>query len=203
MATKRPTLLVFLHGVGDSAAGVEDVARAIVQGLPDVEVVVPDGFHPFDGGFGGRQWFSLTGVTEENRPARVRAAADEVSRYADAELGHRGWPRERVVFAGFSQGAMVAAWLAVHRKPAPVAGVVLSGRYSDDSSPARLVSTPIFVAHGAQDPRIPVAVVEPSVRALEAWGARVSSRVYPDLGHQISGREVQDARAFLADVLRA
>ena len=44
---------------------------------------MPDGFHPWDGGGGGRQWFSLAGVTEANRPARVEVAAEELSRWLD------------------------------------------------------------------------------------------------------------------------
>jgi phospholipase/carboxylesterase len=198
-SARRPILLVFLHGVGADAASFTSVARAIVAGLPGVELVVPNGFHAFDGGGAGRQWFSIRGVTEQNRPARVRAAGEEVSSWVDAELAHRAWPRERVGFVGFSQGAIVAAWLAVHRRPSPAAVVVMSGRFADDApQKAGAVSTPVFLAHGARDGVVPASFVGPSALALEAWGARVSTRVYPELGHEVDARELQDVRAFLA-----
>ena len=198
----KPFLILFLHGVGADAASFQPLAQALAPGLPQAEYLVPDGFQPFDGGGDGRQWFSLRGVTEANRPGRVRAAAAEVSRYADAELARRGLGGDRLVLVGFSQGAMVAAWLAVHRQPPPAAVVLLSGRVADDDAPlAGSVSTPIFVAHGALDPMIPASLAEPGARVLGAWGARVTTRVYPGLGHEVGAQELRDVQAFLGQAL--
>jgi phospholipase/carboxylesterase len=164
--------------------------------------VTPDGFHPFDQGGRGRQWFSVRGVTEVNRPARVRAAGAEVSLWIDHELATRGLRPDRLVIVGFSQGAIVAAWLAVHRKPSPVAVVMFSGRVAEDARPvAHTTSTSVFIAHGTDDPIMPVSQVEPGASTLRAWGAHVTSRVYPGLAHQIDARELADARAFLAKAL--
>lgn len=196
-------LLVLLHGVGANAADLRPLADALAAALPLAECAVPDGFQPWDGGGDGRQWFSLAGLTDANRPARVRAAAEEVSRWIDAELSRRKLGGDRLVLLGFSQGAMVAASVALHRKPAPAAVVLLSGRVAEASAPVPgAVSWPAFVAHGAADPVIPVSVVEPSVRALEAWGAKVTKRVYPGLGHEIGREELRELLAFLAGVVR-
>jgi phospholipase/carboxylesterase len=178
------------------------VARALASSLPNAQVVTPDGFHPFDQGGTGRQWFSVRGVTEANRPARVRAAGAEVAHFIDHELDTRGLPRERLVVVGFSQGAIVAAWLALHRKPSPVAVVMLSGRVAEDALPvAHATSTAVFIGHGTEDPIMPVAQVEAGARTLRAWGAHVTSHVYPGLAHQVDARELADARAFLAKAL--
>jgi len=199
----NPFLILFLHGVGADAASFQGLAQALAPGLPQAQLLVPDGFQPFDGGGAGRQWFSLRGVTDANRPARVRAAAEEVSRYADAELARRGLAGDRLVVVGFSQGAIVAAWLALHRRPAPAAVVLLSGRVAEEAAPvAGAVATPVLVAHGAQDPVMPVALAEASARTLTAWGARVTTRLYPGLGHEVSAQELRDVQAFLATALR-
>jgi phospholipase/carboxylesterase len=164
--------------------------------------VTPDGFHPFDQGGAGRQWFSVRGITEGNRPARVRAAGGEVAHWIDHELDTRGLARDRLVVVGFSQGAIVAAWLALHRKPSPLAVVMLSGRVVEEAPPvAHATSTSVFMGHGTEDPVMPVSLVEPGARTLRAWGAHVTSHVYPGLAHQVDARELADARAFLAKVL--
>jgi phospholipase/carboxylesterase len=197
-------LLVGLHGVGATAASFESLVRALASAVPRAELLVPSGFHPFDGGGAGRQWFSIRGVTEENRPARVRAAAGEVSAFLDAELARRKLPPERLVLVGFSQGAIVAAHLAVHRRPAPAAVVLLSGRFADDAKPvagAERTPVPIFLGHGTRDPIMPVALAETSARALSAWGAHVTMRIYPGLAHEVDARELDDAREFLSRAL--
>jgi phospholipase/carboxylesterase len=203
-ASAPTSLVVLLHGVGADADSFHDIARALAPSLPKSDFVTPDGFEPFDapGAMAGRQWFSMNGVTEENRPARVRAAGAAVSTWIDRELEERGLGRDRLVVVGFSQGAMVAGWLAVHRTPAPAAVVMFSGRVADDAPPvAGSVATPVLLAHGADDPRISVSAVEPGAKTLEAWGARVTKRVYRGLGHQIDGVELRDAEAFLKGAL--
>ena len=40
------------------------------ESLPDVAFTSLDGTDAFDGGFGGRQWFSLRDVSAGNRPMR-------------------------------------------------------------------------------------------------------------------------------------
>lgn len=50
--------IVFLHGVGSSAAAMRPLADAL--GLA-VEAHFPDGPQPFDMG-PGRQWFSVRGI---------------------------------------------------------------------------------------------------------------------------------------------
>ena len=195
-------LVVLLHGVGASAESFQEVARVLASGLPSAEFLVPDGFHPFDGGGDGRQWFSVRGVTEENRAARVREAGAEVSRWIDGELASRGLGGDRLAVIGFSQGAILAAWLALHRAPRPAAAVMLSGRVAEDQPAERGATAPeVFIGHGERDPMMPVAQVAQSTRVLQAWGARVTARTYPGLGHHLDARELGDVAEFLKRVL--
>lgn len=202
-ATGTPThLIVLLHGVGASARDLEPIARALGAALPAAELVLPDGFHAFDGGPAGRQWFSVRGVTEYNRPARVAAAGAEVAAWIDAEVARRGLPAAQVSIVGFSQGAIVGAWLALHRQPAPAAVVMLSGRVAEAAPlPPSTTRTRVLIAHGTDDRVMPLAVVEPGARLLEAAGAQVTTRVYPGLGHTIGAEELADVRAFLVEAL--
>jgi phospholipase/carboxylesterase len=191
-------LVVLLHGVGADAASFQDVARALSASLPHAEFLVPDGLDAFDGGGTGRQWFSVRGVTPENRPARVREGSARVSKWIDAELARRGLPADRLVVGGFSQGAIVAAWLGVHREPRPAAVLMLSGRVADDEKPVVGSGPRVFMGHGDRDPVMPVEEVASGASALDAWGAHVTTRIYPGLGHQIDARELRDLREFLS-----
>ena len=163
-------LVVLLHGVGADAASFQGVARMLGESLQRAELIVPDGFHPFDGGGQGRQWFSVRGVTDENRPVRVRDAGAEVSRWIDVELSRRGLGSDRLVVVGFSQGAIVGAWLAVHRAPRPAAVVILSGRVAEADVPSAGVGPRVLIAHGDRDGTMPASLVDSGTSVLEAWG---------------------------------
>lgn len=197
-------LMVLLHGVGSSAEDLMPLARALAPAVPDAAVLVPGGFHPFDGGGAGRQWFSVRGVTEQNRPERVRQAGEEVSQWIDQALAERGLPPQRLILVGFSQGAIVSHWLALHRRPAPVAVVALSGRLAEEAPPrAGMTDAQVLLVHGAQDAVIPVALVDEAARGLEARGARVRVRVLPTLGHAVDGEVLREAQGFLREVTGA
>lgn len=194
-------LVVLLHGFGADCTDLEPVARALGAGLPGVEFVLPDGIESAPGGH-GRQWFSLAGITPENRPARVREAAKVVEAFVDAELARRGLSPARLILAGFSQGAILAAWLSAHRKSPPAATLVLSGRYAEDGEQSPL-TFPVFVGHGARDPVIPTSEAETSARRFEARGAKVTKRIYPMLEHGIGPDELRDVQGFLEPVVAA
>ena len=200
--TAPPTHLVILfHGFGADCTDLEPVARALGAGLPRVEWVLPDGIEPAPGGH-GRQWFSLAQITPENRTERVRAAASRLDSFVDAELRRRGLSQDKLILAGFSQGAILAAWLSTHRPVAPAATLMLSGRYAEDGEKSTL-SFPVFVGHGARDPVRPPSEAETSARRFEARGAKVTKRIYPMLEHGIGPDELRDVEAFLGAVVGA
>ena len=196
------SLMVLLHGVGASGSGLLPLARALAPAVPDALILVPEGFHAFEGGGAGRQWFSVRGVTEQNRPGRVRQAGEEVSRWLDQALAARGLAPERLILVGFSQGAILANWLALHRRPSPLAVVALSGRLAEEG-PARadMTQARVLLVHGAQDAVMPVSLVDEAARGLEARGARVRVRVLPTLGHTVDAEVLREAQQFLREVV--
>lgn len=70
------------------------------------------------------------------------------------------------------------------------------------------IRAPLFVIHGANDPRVPLSEAEQLVAALTANGVPCELRVYPDEGHGLARRgnrldAYPRALAFLAEYLRA
>lgn len=193
-------LMVLLHGVGDKADSFAPLAQALVRALPTTEFLVPDGTYPFEGGPPGRQWFSLRGVTDENRPARVDDAAVPLSAWIDRELAARGMGRDRLVVLGFSQGAIMADWLALRTSPPPVAIVALSGRLAVPRRPGDSTTTKVLIVHGTADSVMPVQLAEEAAAELKARGLDVELRIIPGLGHGVDRRVLVEVETFLRSV---
>lgn len=190
-----PTLAILLHGV--NARGRDVAALARNWDLPEMAVAAPDGPEPSGETPGARRWFSLQGITPENRPGRVvaaRAAFDRILEETIAAHGLSGRP-ERVALVGFSQGAIMALD-AVASGRWPVAAVVaLSGRYATpDALPAR---TPALIVHGEADPAIPPSESLNADLCLRRIGCPVETHLLPGLGHHIGPESAALTRAFL------
>lgn len=102
--------MILLHGVGASAQDFVPLAHALRESFPAAAFVLPDGVEPFDASpaLAGRQWFSIQGVTEEDRPARVRAALPafvELIRACQRHWHRRGRHRADRLLAGLDHGA--------------------------------------------------------------------------------------------------
>ena len=75
----------------------------------------------------------------------------------------------------------------------------LAREFATDRSAANF-TTPIYMAHGTQDPVVPIVLGEESRRILEATGFRVEWHAYP-MPHSLCEQEVADIREYLQRVL--
>jgi phospholipase/carboxylesterase len=76
----------------------------------------------------------------------------------------------------------------------------LGALLADERSPAN-ARLPIFMAHGAHDPLLPLALAETSRRILEAAGYAVDWHVYP-MAHSVCLEELAAIAAWLTQRLR-
>ena len=192
-------LAILLHGVGAHGSSLAWMADHL--SLPGLAFAAPDAPFAFDQAPGGpaRQWFSVTGVTPENRAARVAAARapfDAVLSDTIAAHGLTGRP-DRVALIGFSQGAIMALdAVATGRWPIG-ALIALSGRLATQAplTPARM---PILIAHGKQDTVIPAAEAVIAHRSLTEAGAQPDLILEDRVGHAPGPKGMARARALLA-----
>ncbi|TGQ66003.1 MAG: phospholipase [Mesorhizobium sp.] len=201
MATSlAKSLVVFLHGVGSRGADLMPLAQAWQPSLPTAAFAAPDGPFAFDGGGAGRQWFSVSAVTEANRPQRIvaaRPAFDDVLRGA---IEQHGLLRrlERVALVGFSQGAIMALD-AIASGRWPVGAVVAYSSRLASPQPFTPVGSPrVLAVHGAADPVIPAANTLEAVKALRKLGLDAHSHILPGVGHTITAQGAQLGAAFVA-----
>jgi phospholipase/carboxylesterase len=192
-------LVVLLHGVGSNAQDLVPLADIWREALPQAAFASLDGSEPFDGGFGGRQWFSLRNVDESNRLGRVAAAWPALQKMLDAELAHWRLGYGQLALVGFSQGSIMSLHHVATNPQGAAAVVAFSGRLA---SPITTRSaTPVTLIHGDDDDVIPVEETERAAIALHDAGFDVEAFALPGVGHTISGDGVALGREALARAL--
>ncbi|OYU18698.1 MAG: phospholipase [Rhodobacteraceae bacterium PARR1] len=189
-------MVILLHGVGAHGSSIAWLADPL--GLPTgAAVAAPDAPFAFDPApqSPGRQWFSVTGVTPENRPARVAAARAPFDAVLAGIIADHGLSDalDRVALVGFSQGSIMALdAVASGRWPVGLL-IAFSGRFVGPA-PASPPKTPILIAHGTADTAIPVAESYHAHAALP----QAEFIVEPGLGHAPGPQGLARAQAMLA-----
>lgn len=188
-------LMLLFHGVGATPDSMQQVGQFLAKGFPQALIVSVAGSHASDLGQ-GFQWFSVQGVTEENRPERVAAALPDffaaVTRWQqDSGLGHAA-----TALVGFSQGAIMALEAAAARPELASRVLAFSGRFA--SLPAApLAQTTVHLFHGKADPVIPYQHSIQAAEHLIALGSDVTAEIEPFVGHHIHEDLLEKALEYL------
>jgi phospholipase/carboxylesterase len=103
---------------------------------------------------------------------------------------------ERVVLAGFSQGACLVADLLC-RDPRPFAGAAILTGALLGAEPAGLDGLPVYMESSRHDEWVAPDDVEATAKALEAAGARVTLELSDDREHRIRDAAVAGVAALL------
>lgn len=185
-------LFILLHGVGGTPQDMQPLAQALRAAFPQAAILAPAGFEPYDGAASGRQWFSVSGVTDDNRPERVARAMPALVSYIRAAQARFGLLQSDTALAGFSQGAIMA--LEAVQAHDGLAGRVLafSGRYARLPKAAPQYTT-IHLLHGADDPVMAVAHTQAAQARLEALHGDATIDVATRVGHTLHPALVQRA----------
>lgn len=191
-----------LHGVGSSGNDLAPIGNAWTSALPDAAFVAPNAPNPSSFG-SGYQWFSVAGVTEDNRSGRVLDARPSFDKTISALIEENGFSSrlDRVVLVGFSQGTIMALD-AVASGRWPVGAVVgFSGRLASPLPLQPATATPILLVHGSSDTVIPASESGKAAATLHRLGLKVETLILPGLTHTISAEGVARAGRFLTEAL--
>lgn len=177
--------IVMLHGRGASPDSMLDLAGRL--DLDGCAVLVPQAFE--------NRWYpnGFMKAFEANEPdlsSALRVVSGLVERCEDA-----GISRDRIIVAGFSQGACLASeWVA--RNPARYAGVVAlsGGMIGPDGGILKhegtLDGTPVVIGCSDVDPWIPLQRVHETRDEFERMGAEVELLIFEGAEHTIRDQEV-------------
>lgn len=189
--------LLLVHGRGGTPEGMLPVARA--AGASDGFVIAPRA--------AGGEWYPYRFLDpiSKNEPwlsSALQSIDGTVKLVIDA-----GIPAERIIIAGFSQGACLSLEYAA-RVPrrygaiAALAGALPGGLNERRHYRGSLDGTPVLLACGDADEHIPEENVRAAAAAFGTLGAAVDMRIYPGLGHSIVGDQL-DALRDMLDAVRA
>ena len=184
--------LVLVHGRGGSAESMVPLAKS--AGALDGAIIAP---RAADG-----SWYPdrFMAPIERNEPWLTSALASVDSAVKSAVAA--GIPLDRIVIAGFSQGACLSLEY-VARNPAryggvaALAGALIGADVSIRTLEAALAATPVLLACGDQDAHIPEARVRSTASAFDAAGAEVDVRLYEGLGHTVIEDQIEALRAII------
>ena len=204
--------IIWMHGLGADGHDFEPIVPELVErGMPALRFLFPHApVIPvtLNNGYRMRAWYDIVGIDKRSAEdfAGIQASADAVGELIRRENG-AGIATGRIAIAGFSQGGAMALHIATRAKE-KLAGVIalscylpLAAELAAKKSPANS-GTPIFMAHGTQDPVVPYSLGEDSRGVLEAAGYAIEWHSYP-MPHSVCEPEVADIRAFLARLVNA
>ncbi len=199
-AAQPQWVVIWLHGLG---ADGHDFAPIVPELLrphwPAIRFVFPHApVQPItiNNGLPMRAWYDILGMDFRSRADKVgvTASVQALDALVEAEIA-RGIPAERILLAGFSQGGAVILSAAL-RWTRPLAGLIALSTYLPDlqaAADARVVDgirPPVFMAHGRQDPVIPLAVAVDTAGVLNTLGFPIEWREYP-MAHAVCTEELQ------------
>lgn len=198
--------VIWLHGLGADGFDFKGIETQL--GLPadhGIRFIYPHApMQPvtINNGYVMRAWYDIyalePGMPEDREG--LEAAANIVLGLI-AEQQRQGIPPQQMVLAGFSQGGAVSLFTALSNA-LPLAGVLALSTYLPVAEHVRGIATPeglaipVWMAHGTEDPVVPLALAQASMETLREMGLQLEWHCYP-MPHSICPREIDDIGRWL------
>lgn len=200
--------VIWLHGLGADGHDFEGIVPEIP--LPPVPLRFIFPHAPVmrvrvNGGAPMRAWYDV--------------ALADLSRYPDLEgmnrsVNHlqalakreeeRGIPPERIILAGFSQGGVIVLLTVFGDPRIRWGGVLALSTYLplDSGLPLSDSPTPLFMAHGTEDPVVPFRLGRKTFETLEGLGTK-GARKWEQyaMGHSVCLPEIGDIGSWMGGIL--
>jgi phospholipase/carboxylesterase len=185
---KADRALILVHGRGASAEDILSLADYLP--VEDYALLAPQAT--------GHSWYpySFLEPPEQNQPW-LGSAVDLLAGLVE-EVVAAGINRERIYFAGFSQGAcLTLEFLARHGArfggAAAFTGGLIGDKIYTENYRGDFAGMPVFIGSGDADAHVPAERVHASARVLREMGAVVTAKLYPGRPHTIVADELEQA----------
>lgn len=191
--TKQAPVLILLHGYGSNEKDLFSFAEKIPDNWLVVSVRAPIilGNNKF-------KWYDVKLVDEKitmnfedeekSRKSLLRLIDQIISKY--------NVDKNKIVTAGFSQGANMALGLALTAPKKVLAAGCFSGRFMEEIKPLiknkeALKSKQVFISHGTEDQMLPIKYAEENQQILKNWGINITLST-DKVAHSISEKQLND-----------
>lgn len=201
--------VVWMHGLGASGHDFEDLVPMLR--LPRVRFVFPHAPRravTINMGLIMPAWYDIRSLGKErplNEDERgIHEARDQIEALVAREI-ERGVPPQRVILAGFSQGAAIALYVGA-RHAETLGGIMMLSGYDllPDSRAAEETAanraTPLLGCHGTFDDVVPLRAGRSAYDAHAHPGRPSSWHAFP-MAHQICQEELDVIREWLTPLV--
>jgi len=209
---EQPTAsIIWLHGLGADGHDFEPIVpelklppelavRFIFPHAPSMPVTL-------NGGYIMPAWYDIrqSDLGIEHDRDGIKQSAKVIQMLIDQEQMH-GIPAGRIILAGFSQGGAMALYAGL-RQGAALGGIMALSAYlllpeehaqcSESSK-----TSPVFMAHGIDDPVVPYGLGDSSCRKIQGMGYTVEWHSYP-MQHSVCPQEITAIGKWIARILAA
>ncbi len=206
--TTATASVIWLHGLGADGHDFEPIVPELQlpESLP-IRFIFPHApIRPITINEGAemRAWYDFIPHSETAGTEDMVESSDQIRQFITREVD-RGIPVSRILLAGFSQGGVIALHTGL-RYEERLAGILALSTYLHDYTATERERTdanlaiPIMLAHGTQDPMIPIMRAATSRENLIRLGYDVRWFDYP-MGHQVCMEEIGEISNFFQEVL--
>ena len=192
--------LILLHGRGTN----EDDLLGLAEYL-DPRFLIVSARAPFPFPYGGFAWYQILEVGTPD-PQQFDESYQRLSQFVQDVKAKYPVNPSMVFLLGFSMGSIMSLALSL-TQPRAFKGVVAHSGYIPENTSLRfrwdelapltgLAGLGLFIAHGTEDPVIPIELARRARALLSKSEADVTYREYP-IGHTISEESLSDFSAWL------
>lgn len=153
----------------------------------------------------GHTWYprSFMAPKEMNQPgikSGLQAIYEQIT-----ELNDGGFPTDKIMLLGFSQGACLTTEFAA-RHPQRYGGIIglSGGLIGDEVDPQNykgsMEQTPVFLGCSDRDPHIPQERVDLTENVFQKLGVNVTKKIYVGMGHTVNQDEINHVNQVLASL---
>ena len=184
--------LILLHGRGASA---EDILRLVPYlNVEEYALLAPQATN--------HTWYPYSFLVARNQNEPWLTSALDLITEIVHDINKAGITKDQIYFLGFSQGACLTLEY-VTRNATKWGGAVAftGGLIGDKINPENysgdFQGTPIFIGTSNPDPHVPAERVNETAAFLKNMNARVTEKVYHNMGHTISEDEIDKANQLV------
>lgn len=201
---KTEHVVIILHGLGDNADGIMGLGEAFKTSMPNTLFLAPNAPFPCPHVPGGYQWFGSEDWTPSVILAGVKKAAPILKEYINDVIKRTGLTADKIALCGFSQGTMMALYIAP-RSDEQLAGILgYSGALigANELEAEKKCAPQTMLIHGTADNIVPFSSMAHAHSNLESCAIPVSSTPCHGLMHGIDEKGLGEGINFLRTALK-
>lgn len=183
--------LILLHGTGGDEYDLVPLAKEI---SPESSILSPRGKVRENGMNRFFRRFAEGVFDLED----IKLRSDELAQFLSQAAQERGFPLEKALALGFSNGANMAAALLLLRPGLLGGGILLRATVPiEPETPPRLDGKRVLLSTGDLDQMIPLSGALDLARRLREAGADVTHVRQARVGHGLTQKDVEAAKAWI------